>query len=354
MGIRRSKTGGGVGTNQYGVIGASVGDRQAAAARNAGRAATLDADAPEDGEADGSVIAGAYALASTDPVPERSYNDARTSTPWGAANGRYRYGFGVSFYSCPGHGGFKVSDGMLAQMPPALANIGRDGWFEEDCDWAAVAAAFPRMFTADELDSAFQSLRDYHPDAFEQWSGETCDPSNSHLRAKEAFTREHRNDHVATAAISGRSHFAQRTDADNQAWSAAFDQVTGARSGTASLNDTFIEIRNAALRNGALGGNDKLAGEQHMVQHHLSQLATINGDTVNFDARPHGNLPVARDVPEGMVKVFTRRGGAYGGGVTDHPEEGQSAWLVSKERYDTRGKFGYVADPTIDTQIAPV
>ena len=148
MGIRRSKTGGGVGTNQYGVIGASVGDRQAAAARNAGRAATLDADAPEDGEADGSVIAGAYALASTDPVPERSYNDARTSTPWGAANGRDRYGFGVSFYSCPGHGGFKVSDGMLAQMPPALANIGRDGWFEEDCDWAAVAAAFPRMARA--------------------------------------------------------------------------------------------------------------------------------------------------------------------------------------------------------------
>jgi hypothetical protein len=352
MALRRSKTGGGVGTNQYGVVGASVGDRQAAAARNATRAATLDGDTPDD-FMDWSVIANAYKETLTDPVPDRPYNDARTSTPWGASNGRYRYGFGVSFYSCPGHGGFKVSDGMLAQMPPELAAIGDNGWFEEDCDWAAVAAAFPRMFTADELDAAFQSLRDYHPDAFEAWSGETCDPSNSHLRAKEAFTRDHRNDHVATAAISGRGHFGQRTDADNQSWSAAFDKVTGQRSGTASLNDMFIEIRNEALRNGALGGNDKLANEQHMVQHHLANIATVTGDTVNFDARPHGDLPVVRDIPDGMVKVFTRRGGAYGGGG-DHPDEGQLGWLVSKERYAARGQFGFVVDPAVDTQIAPI
>lgn len=71
-------------------------------------------------------------------------------TPWGAAQDQKRIAAGITSYSTASHGGYHLSTEVLAQMPTALAAIrtyAGAGWYEEDCDWAIVALAFPQHFS---------------------------------------------------------------------------------------------------------------------------------------------------------------------------------------------------------------
>ena len=88
-------------------------------------------------------------------------------TPWGMADSRENYAPGVSFYSTPGHGGFRVTGAALARIPAQLRQTAYAprGWYEEDCDWAIVALAFPELFTESERDQAQETLRRYMPRA---------------------------------------------------------------------------------------------------------------------------------------------------------------------------------------------
>src|SRR3974390_413243 len=93
-----------------------------------------------------------------------------TDTPWGYADHVARRTRGVTFYSTPGHGGFKVSNGKLCRIPlewrkASFCEQGMSGWFEEDCDWCLVALSFPELFSEKELvaarstfDSCFSKL----------------------------------------------------------------------------------------------------------------------------------------------------------------------------------------------------
>lgn len=90
-------------------------------------------------------------------------------TPWGKADHQKKYGSGsasiyVMFYSTPSHGGFLVTDDMRARMPAALREIktwaGRNSigtWYEEDCDWAIVALAFPYLFDPEQILAAVET-----------------------------------------------------------------------------------------------------------------------------------------------------------------------------------------------------
>lgn len=75
------------------------------------------------------------------------------STPWGHADSVKEIAPGIHTVSTPSHGGFHVSDELLAQMPFALrmsnsySGTGSD-WFEEDCEWALPVLAFPALFGA--------------------------------------------------------------------------------------------------------------------------------------------------------------------------------------------------------------
>lgn len=63
------------------------------------------------------------------------------------------------------------------------------GWYEEDCHWAAVAQAFPELFTDFEIASAEKTIRDWYPDAWEAIHGRVLEPGQS-ARTSGAFFRE--------------------------------------------------------------------------------------------------------------------------------------------------------------------
>lgn len=72
-----------------------------------------------------------------------------TQTPWGHAQHIEKIAAGVWSVSTAGHGGLYVAPWKLNRMPVTLSAptpYSSGGWFEEDCDWALVCAAFPELF----------------------------------------------------------------------------------------------------------------------------------------------------------------------------------------------------------------
>lgn len=72
-------------------------------------------------------------------------------TPWGDADYEKKYAEGITFYSTPSHGGFKLSPERIAEIPKPLRGLGgyTESWYEEDCAWAAVAFTFPEVFVTE-------------------------------------------------------------------------------------------------------------------------------------------------------------------------------------------------------------
>ena len=91
-------------------------------------------------------------------------------TPWGRADGWQELDRGVVQCSTPGHGGLFVPDSLLGAIPPerrawAAHWSGSENWYEEDCCWAAVALAFPELFSPELRDLAARIVADYCPAA---------------------------------------------------------------------------------------------------------------------------------------------------------------------------------------------
>lgn len=129
---------------------------------------------------------------------------ANASTPWGPSQGAFRYGKGVVFHATCGHGGFHLSADRNAQVHPLLRETG--GWYEEDAAWAAVATAWPDLFTGLERRQAEETLRHSWPDAWEAIHGRALRLGESRTRDGEAFAREHAKDWVVISAIYSDQH----------------------------------------------------------------------------------------------------------------------------------------------------
>jgi len=86
------------------------------------------------------------------------------------------------WYSTAGHGGFHVSPTLNSKMPEALRI--EDGWYEEDCDWALVAVAFPDLF-AKENANAISTMKNWHPNRYEKHFGVTLRPDESYIRRRD-------------------------------------------------------------------------------------------------------------------------------------------------------------------------
>ncbi|MBL0967002.1 MAG: hypothetical protein IBJ05_09295, partial [Blastomonas sp.] len=86
------------------------------------------------------------------------------STPWGSSQSATRYAQGILFYTTASHGGFHLDPERNAAMPPALCLPG--GWYEEDVDWALIAAGYPELFTDLEKRMAERILRQWRPEAW--------------------------------------------------------------------------------------------------------------------------------------------------------------------------------------------
>lgn len=129
---------------------------------------------------------------------------AHANTPWGPSQGAVRYGEGVVFHSTSGHGGFHLTADRNAQVLSLLRSAG--GWYEEDAAWAAVATAWPDLFTGLERRQAEETLRHSWPDAWEAIHGRALEPGESRTRDGEAFARDHANDWVVISAIYSDQH----------------------------------------------------------------------------------------------------------------------------------------------------
>lgn len=81
-------------------------------------------------------------------------------TPWGYADSIKNIGLGIQFVSTPSHGGYKVPVELLSKIDQKAFESKswgaqrRAGWFEEDCDWAYVAKAFPDLFPSEAQQEA--------------------------------------------------------------------------------------------------------------------------------------------------------------------------------------------------------
>jgi hypothetical protein len=126
------------------------------------------------------------------------------NTPWGSSQGATIYADGVVCHSTAGHGGFHLDAAHNAKVHPTLRAA--DGWYEEDCAWAAVAQAFPDLFTSYERRCADRTIRDWYPDAWEAIHGRFLQAGESHEKDRRNFERDHASDWVVISAIRLDQH----------------------------------------------------------------------------------------------------------------------------------------------------
>ncbi|MGV1832746.1 DUF7007 domain-containing protein [Agrobacterium vitis] len=124
---------------------------------------------------------------------------AGASTPWGMAQVSRRYADGIVLHSTASHGGFHLDENANGTVHAHYRNDTE--FYEEDCEWAKVAHAFPDLFTTYERRLADRTLRDYFPDAYERVTGAILTGSQSHMRDRQEFESLHRNDWVVIAAL---------------------------------------------------------------------------------------------------------------------------------------------------------
>jgi hypothetical protein len=75
------------------------------------------------------------------------------------------------------------------------------GWYEEDSAWAAVAIAWPDLFTGYERRLAGDALRNFWPEAWEAIHGRGLYPGESRERDRQIFEAEHTGDWIVISAI---------------------------------------------------------------------------------------------------------------------------------------------------------
>ena len=131
---------------------------------------------------------------------ERPTIQAGASTPWGMAQVSRQYADDIVLHSTASHGGFHLAENANAIVHALYRNDTE--FYEEDCEWAKVAHAFPQLFTAYERRLADRTLRDTYPDAYERVMGVTLKEGQSHIRDRQEFEKRHRNDWVVIAALN--------------------------------------------------------------------------------------------------------------------------------------------------------
>lgn len=119
-------------------------------------------------------------------------------TPWGAADIIKEIADGITQYSTPSHGGIKLSEGRIAQMPEVL----RDGaWYEHDCAIAKVVIGHSQYFSDEQYAQAKSDLKTWYPDAYEAFYQEIIPEGGSLIKDGRIFKERHKNDWVGISAI---------------------------------------------------------------------------------------------------------------------------------------------------------
>lgn len=126
---------------------------------------------------------------------------AGASTPWGRAQLSRQFADGIVLHSTASHGGFHLAENANAIVHALCRNDTE--FYEEDCEWAKVAHAFPHfLLTTYERRLADRTLCDYFPDAYERVTGAILNGGQSYMRDRQEFESVHRNDWVVIAALN--------------------------------------------------------------------------------------------------------------------------------------------------------
>jgi hypothetical protein len=124
---------------------------------------------------------------------------SRASTPWGISQGATAYAEGVICHSTAGHGGFHLTPARNVRVHSRLRTA--DGFYEEDSAWAAVAEAFPELFTDLEQAGADATIRNWYPDAWEAIHRTALEPGQSSEKDRRDFYARHAGDWIVVSAI---------------------------------------------------------------------------------------------------------------------------------------------------------
>jgi hypothetical protein len=129
-------------------------------------------------------------------------------TPWGKSDYCQEENAGIKFYGTPSHGGYYVPAKVNRLLPVFMRlENGRDGagWYEEDCDWCLPVvhlgtSYFPNI-TYKSLAQAWETFKNWHPGAFEQYTGTQLKEGESYIRDEELFKARTRSQWVVVAAV---------------------------------------------------------------------------------------------------------------------------------------------------------
>ncbi len=124
-----------------------------------------------------------------------------TTSPWGEVQYGRELAPGIVMVSTAGHGGVHLSESRFTQMPTTL-RVGRQRWFEEDCEAALVLWAFADDIglTAEHSATAEESVRNWFPAKWEAHTGRVLAPGESLTRDDELFAAETADQFVASSA----------------------------------------------------------------------------------------------------------------------------------------------------------
>lgn len=120
-------------------------------------------------------------------------------SPWGPVQSERELAPGLVSVETAGHGGIKLDRRLNAEVPEYMRLSG--GWYEEDVDWAIVAVVHPDAFSPAEVEDAKATLRNYRPDAYEQFFGEEIPEGASRVKDERRFLLEHQDDYLGMSAF---------------------------------------------------------------------------------------------------------------------------------------------------------
>jgi hypothetical protein len=83
-------------------------------------------------------------------------------SPWGRIDSTKEQAPGIWFVSTPSHGGFYLAEDRQREFEtklPTFKPFAGKPWYEEDCDWCAIAIVFPQHFAASTVMAAMHQAK---------------------------------------------------------------------------------------------------------------------------------------------------------------------------------------------------
>lgn len=131
------------------------------------------------------------------------------STPWGISQSVIYIAPGIRSVSTAGRGGVLISPSKNLLIPEYMRN--KSGEYEEDCEWCIPAVVFESEWriwadstqwtTGDrQMKSAWDSFKNWHPEAYEKFTGKILQVGESHNKDEHLLNTQVRDAFVVAGA----------------------------------------------------------------------------------------------------------------------------------------------------------